>query len=1321
MANVIKIKRSTVAGRVPLAADLQVGEVAVNTADGILYTKHADGAVKRVSGARLIAANAQPTGQTSGDFWYNTLTEILYVYVDTGFAQTYVDISTLNTGYTGSVGATGPQGVQGAVGYTGSLGAIGATGATGATGAQGTTGFVGSQGATGATGPAGATGVTGATGATGASGVQGLEGYTGSAGPLGYTGSAGLLDWIVISANRTAANRERLIVDSAGGSFTLTLPANPTVGTYVQVTDGANLALNTVTVNRNGSTIENSPNNLILDVPSATFEFIYTGATWQVTSTSGPKGDSGYTGSASTVAGYAGSRGDLGYSGSIGDIGYTGSAGPQGNLGATGATGLQGNVGATGPQGNTGATGATGPAGATGVTGFVGSQGATGSQGASLTIKGSVSTVAALPSSGNVQNDAYIVEADGDLYVWNGTAWSSVGQIVGPTGPQGPQGTTGYAGSQGLQGLQGDVGATGAQGNTGATGATGVAGATGATGITGATGATGAQGNSGYTGSAGTDGYLGSTGATGATGATGPQGAQGNSGYTGSTGDAGSVGYSGSVGFTGSQGNIGATGYTGSAGLLDWAVITSAHTAANRERLIIDTSGGSFSLTLPATPATGTYIQFTDGADLLTNPLTVVRNGSTIEGLSADLVMDLPNATFEFIYTGTTWQVTSTIGPRGEFGYTGSQGVQGSVGYTGSAGSQGTTGAAGIQGDTGATGATGPIGATGAIGATGLQGDTGATGVQGNTGATGATGPIGATGDTGYVGSQGATGAQGASLTLKGSVATVAALPATGNLINDAYIVDDEGNLYVWNGTAWFDAGQIVGPTGPQGIQGTTGYVGSIGATGLQGDVGATGPQGNVGATGPQGYAGSVGSQGNIGYTGSLGYTGSAGVFSGNTNSAVNINNSTASTSVTTGALTVAGGVGVSGNIVATSVYTESLFYANGTPFVPAIVGMSNMLYVAKNGNDSNNGTINAPKLTIKAALAAAVSGNTVFVAPGSYTENNPVTIPAGVSLKGDDLRSVTIIPQTPASDLFYVKNASYVWGVTIKDYAANGFAYDPATASQNVFVSPYVQNVTSTTTAATATAVKIDGNLVSAISTKAMILGFFTIINRGGKGVHLVNQAYSQAVNIYTIATDVGILAESGSFVTLNGSDNSIGNYGLKAIGKGPEALTGTTFGTSIAGVFQIRGLASQPKVNQTMTIDGDANYYGIDTVAQIDSLTWEVTVQEVYTDTLVTGTTVRFFQRSAIIASAHTFEYVGAGTNPATALPQYGGIPIEANEVIQADGGRVTFTSTDHKGNFKIGANLVINQATGIINGDSFNRSMFALMTPYILALEG
>jgi hypothetical protein len=379
-----------------------------------------------------------------------------------------------------------------------------------------------------------------------------------------------------------------------------------------------------------------------------------------------------------------------------------------------------------------------------------------------------------------------------------------------------------------------------------------------------------------------------------------------------------------------------------------------------------------------------------------------------------------------------------------------------------------------------------------------------------------------------------------------------------------------------------------------------------------------------------------------------------------------------------------------------------------------------NIIYVGKNGNDSNNGSINSPFLTIKAALTAAAAGNiSVHVAPGTYTEVNPITIPANVSLMGDNLRSVFVIPQTPASDLFYVKNGSYVWGITIRDYTANGFSYDPATPSQNVFVSPYIQNLTSSTT--TGTAVYIDGNNVSSISTKAMIVGFFTIINRGGKGIHIVNSGYSQLVNIYTIACDIGIEVESGGFCTLNGSDCSIGNYGLIADGVGPLQTSGTLESEQF-GTFVLNTLTNgQPHVNTVMLVDGDPVYYTIDTILpnQPSAGKSTVVIQQVYTGTPAPGTNIEFFVRSSIIASAHTFEYVGAGTNPATALPQYGGIPIEANEVIATNGAVITFTSTDQKGNFKVGDGFTISQATGTITGTDFYVSLFAQMTPFILAL--
>lgn len=449
----------------------------------------------------------------------------------------------------------------------------------------------------------------------------------------------------------------------------------------------------------------------------------------------------------------------------------------------------------------------------------------------------------------------------------------------------------------------------------------------------------------------------------------------------------------------------------------------------------------------------------------------------------------------------------------------------------------------------------------------------------------------------------------------------------------------------------------------------------------------------------------------------------------GGSNTQVQFNNSGAFGGVTgftfnntTGVLT-APNVSVSGNLVSGNanlgnIATANYFVGNGTPMT--FNTSANIIYVAKNGNDTNDGSINKPFLTIKAALSAASGGNVaVHVAPGVYTEANPITIPANVALMGDNLRNVTVIPQTPASDLFYVSNGCYVWGITIKNYTANGFSFNPATPTQNIFVSPYIQNLTSSTT--TGTAVLVDGNNVSAISTKAMIVGFFTIINQGGIGIHIQNSGYSQLVNIYTIACDVGVKVESGGFCTLNGSDCSIGNYGLVATGYGPLQTSGSLV-SQTNGVFIIDTFTNgQPHVNTVMIVDGDPNYYTIDTIIPNQPSAGKATVaiQEIFNGTPSAGTNISFYTRSAIIASAHTFEYVGAGTNPATALPQYGGIPIQENEVIETGGGVVTFTSTDQKGNFRVGKGFTINQASGTITGTYFYESLFAQMTPFILAL--
>jgi hypothetical protein len=71
-------------------------------------------------------------------------------------------------------------------------------------------------------------------------------------------------------------------------------------------------------------------------------------------------------------------------------------------------------------------------------------------------------------------------------------------------------------------------------------------------------------------------------------------------------------------------------------------------------------------------------------------------------------------------------------------------------------------------------------------------------------------------------------------------------------------------------------------------------------------------------------------------------------------------------------------------------------------------------------------------------------------------------------------------------------------------------------------------------------------------------------------------------------------------------------------------------------------------------------------------------------------------------------------------TATPRTGGIPRTENEVIQLDGGIVNWTSTDQFGDFRIGEGIVIKEEAGIIEGPAFEKGLFVVLTPYILALE-
>lgn len=93
-------------------------------------------------------------------------------------------------------------------------------------------------------------------------------------------------------------------------------------------------------------------------------------------------------------------------------------------------------------------------------------------------------------------------------------------------------------------------------------------------------------------------------------------------------------------------------------------------------------------------------------------------------------------------------------------------------------------------------------------------------------------------------------GGAGGGLDVKGVVDTASHLPAQGGAPGEAWIVAATGHLFVWNGTAWVDAGPFVGPPGPAGAPGAPG---AAGPQGNPGPAGETGPQGLPGPPGPPG------------------------------------------------------------------------------------------------------------------------------------------------------------------------------------------------------------------------------------------------------------------------------------------------------------------------------------------------------------------------------------------------------------------------------------------------------------------------------------
>ena len=158
-------------------------------------------------------------------------------------------------------------------------------------------------------------------------------------------------------------------------------------------------------------------------------------------------------------------------------------------------------------------------------------------------------------------------------------------------------------------------------------------------------------------------------------------------------------------------------------------------------------------------------------------------------------------------------------------------------------------------------------------------------------------------GPKGDQGDQGIQGNPGAGFSYQGTVATVAALP-TPSTQGFGFKVTATGDLHIFNGSAWVNAGPLQGPKGDQGNQGIQGNAGSAATIGLgtvsTGAAGSSVLISNSGTSSaavfnftiPRGDKGDQGNAGNQGNAGSAATIGLGTISTGAAGSSVLISNS---------------------------------------------------------------------------------------------------------------------------------------------------------------------------------------------------------------------------------------------------------------------------------------------------------------------------------------------------------------------------------------------------------------------------------------------
>lgn len=322
----------------------------------------------------------------------------------------------------------------------------------------------------------------------------------------------------------------------------------------------------------------------------------------------------------------------------------------------------------------------------------------------------------------------------------------------------------------------------------------------------------------------------------------------------------------------------------------------------------------------------------------------------------------------------------------------------------------------------------------------------------------------------------------------------------------------------------------------------------------------------------------------------------------------------------------------------------------------------TNTIFVSINGNDTTNrGNIySSAYRTIKHALDQATAGTTIQITSGTYEEIFPLTVPAGVSIIGNNIRDVIVKPtlETNDKDCFVLNGETYISNLTVKDFYYDtvndtGYAFRFADGFSVTSRSPYIQNISVITKDPNAgRGALVDGSAAMSTSLEAsMLFHSCTFIVPSSIGLLIKNGSRVEWLNCFTYYAEIGLYAVNGS--------EGFADQGIR-------------FGGELRSI-------------------GSANVYGSKGAVADGSSTLMYLIN-------------------------HNFGYIGSDLDNQNDLT----LVTQQDEVIELNSGKVYYTSQSEDGDFRVGDAFFVDFNAGSVSFDTSNINFDGVSSIFIQGID-